>query len=195
MNKREVVESIVKFYDRVHEFITFWRVGGGASQVLLGIDETTDNIEINTSAKIAYAIGEILEPFTVKPVIFTSKGNICGHFGVFKIKSSQFEIIGNLRIKGELGTYIEDFNERFLKNCTKMEIKGRSIYITPLEEIFLINIILKKWGKAKKIVNFWKNHTELFNKEYLEERAKETFKSKFKVLAKRKIFRDIFLLK
>lgn len=80
-----------------------WLVTGSTAAALHGADLCPGDIDVESTATGAYAIGTRLAPYQVKPVQFGEIDYVRSHFGVFNIQGVTVEVMGDLQTRTETG--------------------------------------------------------------------------------------------
>jgi len=82
-----------------------WAVTGSTGLALQGVRVEPHDIDLQTDARGAYRIEELLTEFVKKKVVFSSTERICSHVGAFEIEGLVVEVMGALQKRLPDGTW------------------------------------------------------------------------------------------
>ncbi|MBO3747349.1 hypothetical protein J5X84_14830 [Streptosporangiaceae bacterium NEAU-GS5] len=100
MSYREVLRMLLAELGQVSEP---WVISGSAALALHGLPVTPADIDVESTAAGAGAIGVRLSAFEIQPVRFSGTILLRSHFGRFLVGGMPVEVIGDLRIRGRHG--------------------------------------------------------------------------------------------
>lgn len=75
-----------------------WLISGSVAAALHGAAMTPGDVDVESTAAGAYAIGERLAEFAERPVEFSTAGIVRSHFGVFRVHGVAVEVMGDLQV-------------------------------------------------------------------------------------------------
>ncbi|MFA5992697.1 MAG: hypothetical protein WC796_03255 [Candidatus Pacearchaeota archaeon] len=97
--KRNLENALFIIHNKLKGKKIKWRIGGGTNLILWGINVPSNDVDIITTKTGAYDIERLLKKYVVKPVEFSETDKFSSHFGKFKIKGIEVEVMGDLKVK------------------------------------------------------------------------------------------------
>lgn len=129
-------------------------VTGSLSLAHQGIQIEPKDIDVKTDESGVYEIKRRFSEFVTKKVIFSTEEKICSHFGALVIDGIKVEIMGDVQMRHENGTWEPPLDIQAHKRI--VEVEGMQIPVLPpeyeykaylklgrLERVELLNKILK----------------------------------------------------
>ena len=74
-----------------------WAVTGSCSLALQGVPVAVHDIDLRTTARDAYRIQCVFQPYLKRPVTFTTTERVRSHWGALEMNGIQVEIIGDMQ--------------------------------------------------------------------------------------------------
>ncbi len=108
-----------------------WTLMGSVSLALQGVDVSPNDIDILTDKNGAFKIGALLHEYEASPVGFRQTQQFESFFGVYDIKGTTVEVIGDLRVKFD-NTWVS-LSDR-LKSPIIVHIESMSIPVSSLKD-------------------------------------------------------------
>ncbi len=120
-----------KLNSRLNDTKVNWAVTGSLSLMLQGLQIEPKDIDIKTNESGVYEIEKCFSEFVTKKVIFSIDEKICSHFGVLMIEGVKVEIMGDVQMRHENGTWEQPLDITAYKRI--VEVEGMQIPVLPLE--------------------------------------------------------------
>jgi hypothetical protein len=122
-----------------------YKIVGGASAALHGIEIPVKDIDIETSAEDAYRFEQLFLAEVVEPVADKQSQRYRSHFGRFEFQGVMVEVMGDL-MRREQGRWIPTWT------CTRTEIDldGESVSLSWLEEETLAYVRRGRMDRAAR---------------------------------------------
>jgi hypothetical protein len=122
-----------------------YKIVGGASAALHGVEIPVKDIDIETSAEEAYRFEQLFPAEVVEPVTDKQSQRYRSHFGRFEFQGVIVEVMGDLQ-RREQGRWIPTWT------CTRTEIDldGDSVSLSWLEEETLAYVRRGRMGRAAR---------------------------------------------
>ena len=122
-----------------------YKIVGGASAALHGVDIPVKDIDIETNAEDAYRFGQVFLDDVVEPVTFKESRLYRSHFGSFEIQGVRVEVMGDLQ-RRQQGRWIPTWT----CTLTEMDLDGVAVSLNWLEEEMLANVRRGRMQRAAR---------------------------------------------
>ncbi len=141
-------------YNQLNGAAIHWAVVGSLGLALQGVPVEVHDIDISTDEAGVYEIERRLSAFVTRPVVFSAKGNIRSHFGALELDGVQVEIMGDVQLRAEDGTWLPPTDLRQHKRY--VEVEDMQVPVLSLEHEYQAYLRLGRTQKAQLI----KKHLE-----------------------------------
>jgi hypothetical protein len=127
----EHLNALRKVHERLHGSQVTWLVCAGMSLLLQGVPVSAHDIDLETDAAGAYEIERLFAEYVTRRVNFSSTDRIRSHFGALCIDGIKVEIIGDIEIRAEDGTW--ERSPDLQKHRRFVAVEGMQIPVLSLE--------------------------------------------------------------
>jgi hypothetical protein len=122
-----------------------YKIIGGTSAALQGVDIPVKDIDIETNVEDAYRFGQIFQDAVLEPVALKESQQYLSHFGVFEIHGVRVEVMGDLQ-RRQQGQWIPTWTS----TRTEMDLDGVAVSLSWLEEELLAYIRRGRMQRAAR---------------------------------------------
>lgn len=131
---------------RLLEGVPAWAVTGSTALAAQGVPVQPHDIDLQTDTAGAYAIQEALTEFMVRPVAYSSTGQIRSHFGAAVVARTPVEIMGDVEVRRPDGSWrpSPDLTSRLW-----VEAAGLRLPVLPLEHEYEAYRLLGRTDRAE----------------------------------------------
>ena len=143
-----------KICARLGEINVNWALTGSLNLALQGVPVEVNDIDILTDKVGAYEIENCFSEFVARKVAFSSAERIRSYLGALIIDGVKVEIMGDVQLKRENGSWEEPVDLE--RNKRTLEIEGIQIPVMSLEHAHQAYVKLGRMKKAE-ILRKWLN--------------------------------------
>jgi hypothetical protein len=91
----ELVHTLATIQDLSSRNNVRWVLVGSLSLAIQGVKVPANDIDIATDEEGAFRLGELLQEFVIRPIVWTEGAEFASYFGQFALKGVSVEVMGN----------------------------------------------------------------------------------------------------